>query len=1564
MTTGNTTGLEIAVIGMAGRFPGAKDIREFWQNLKNGVESFAFFTEQELLDAGVDPELLKDPNYVKSCGGVLENKEYFDAAFFGFKPTEAEIMDPQTRIFLQCTWHALEDAGYDPGSYKGLIGVYAGSSANFRWEALTYASGRVNILGPFTSTLYTHRDYLCTHVSYNLGLKGPSLYVKTACSTSLAAVHLACQAILNGECDMALAGGVSISTWEISGYLYQEGMIVSPDGHNRAFDARAKGTVGGEGAGTVVLKRLEDAIEDNDHIYAVIKGTAVDNDGSRKIGFTAPSIDGQAEVIREALHVANVDPETISYVEAHGTATPVGDPIEIEALKMAFKTKKKGFCAIGSVKTNIGHLDAAAGIAGFIKTILALVNRQIPPSLHYETPNPNIDFENSPFRVNTTLTPWENPDAPLRAGVSSFGIGGTNVHVILEEYNNASGGQGAFLKNRPLDPQKTFYYLLLLSAKTPSALDKMTLNLANYLKQNTANPADISYTLQVGRKHFPHRRMTICTSTTEAVEILSSMDSRKVHTGFTKEEDRPVIFMFPGLGAQYADMGRDLYETIPAFQQEINRCFEILDKNWSNNSYKTYINADAETVQLQIFMIEYALAKLVMQWGVQPRAMIGYSFGEYTATCIAGVLSLEDALNLVVLRSRIIQEVAPGAMLSIPLPEKELLPLLNNFPSLSLAIDNGPSCVIAGPTDQVETFNALMKEKKTLCVPLPTSHAIHSHMMEPVLTKFRNAIARFTLKEPKIPYISNVTGKWISPTETQDPEYWVTHLKATVRFADGIRELLNNPTMPSPVFLEIGPGYDLCTLLRHHIAPENRSTYPAFNLLDQAQCRDIETHHDARYLLNRLGRLWLSGAAIAWALFNQGEQRQRVSLPGYPFEEQRYWIDGDPLKMSAAASAIQPVNTTTTKKTDIADWFYVPTWKRSVLPHNNTELNPGCPGDWLIFIDETGLGERLAKRLEQQQGEVIRVIRGSGFSQTGEKEYIINPEQSHDYLRLFKQLNKIPRRVIHSWNVTSEEEQVEVEKMEESAIYSLIYIAQAAGKQGLKDPMQILVISNNLQRVTSEEKLHPAKAALLGPVKVIPREYFNIDCRSIDILLPGPGSHKEELLIDQILAEFTIDTSDKVAAYRDEYRWVQVVEPVRLEHPFPQHDNHINPLLQEKGVYLITGGLGGIGLTLAEHLAKKTKARLILTGRSTFPAREEWNQWLTTHSQEDPVVKKIKKIQELEKSGAEVLVCTADSADLEQMRAAVNLALGHSGTINGVIHAAGLPDGGMIPLRTKETIAPVLAPKIKGTLVLDQVLKEKNIKPAFFILCSSLSAVTGLFGQVAYCAANAFLDAFAYRKTHEEGIFTVSIDWDFWKEAGMGVDTVRQLVENRNIRDSEALLQFGILPAEGTDVFDRALVANYPQVIVSTWDLFDRLRAMNSAGVSGADDSEEIEISSVSQVLHPRPTLTTEYQSPTTEFEKTFAGILQTFFGFEQVGIHDNLFEFGITSLDMIHINNTLKKKIARDIPIVVMFEYPTIHSLGSYLELNEKIAESQPEDLNKVEDLLHHTIDAFRNFE
>ncbi|MFC2145979.1 SDR family NAD(P)-dependent oxidoreductase [Acidobacteriota bacterium] len=1564
MTNNNLTGLEIAVIGMWGRFPGAKDLDEFWQNLKNGIETVTFFSEEELIEAGIESDLVMDRGYVKSCGTILDNKDYFDAAFFGYTPVEAETMDPQTRLLLETSWQALEDAGFEPGAYEGLIGLYGGSSWNFHWETRVHLSRRTQPLGEFASWLLYNRDNLCTLISYKLGLKGPSLFVKTTCSTSLTAVHLACQAILNGECEIALAGGVSITNWEKTGYLYQEGMLLSPDGHCRAFAAEAKGTVSGEGVGIVVLKRLVEAIEDNDHIYAVIKGTAINNDGSRKIGYTAPSIPGQADVIREALHVADVEPESITYVETHGTGTPVGDPIEIEALKTAFKIDKKRFCSLGSIKSNIGHLDAAAGIAGLIKTILALKHRSIPPSLHYQVPNSKIDFENSPFYVNTRLTPWQSGDWPLRAGVSSFGIGGTNVHVILEESPEGTRGL-APLPTKQLSRQ---YQLILLSAKTPTALEKQTENLINYLKKNPGiNLADAAYTLQVGRSAFNHRRMLVSSTVEEAIAALSSGDSRKVRTSLAPEEKRFVVFMFPGLGAEYVNMGRELYDSESIFRQEMDRCFEILKPlldyyikeilypaaipNRSNKSYMSNIN-QPEVAQLVIFIFEYSLAKLLINWGITPDALIGYSFGEYAAACISGIFSLEDALNLVVSRGKLLQKTPEGAMLSVPLPEEKLLPFLDGT-NLSLAVNNGPSCIVSGAEAEIRAFENRMKQNKYICVRLPyASRALHSHMMKPIFQDFAETLSRFQLKKPQIPYISNVTGQWAAAEEVMQPGYWTAHLSETVQFADGITELLKTP---NSIFLEIGPGYDLSVLTRHHA--DNSSEPLILHTNDGARGKMSEH----RFLLTRIGQLWLSGSTVDWAQYYTRERRQRISLPPYPFEGQRYWLETDPASREISQLAGESLPG---KKPDIADWFYVPSWKRSVLSPSRYK-KPGKKSCWLVFIDETGLGDLFAQRLQQEGEEVIKTSIGAAFKKINQHEYVINPQQSRDYHFLFDQFSQMdspPDRIGHFWSITSEEK--EIDELLDLGFYSLFYLAQAAGKQSFEEHLQIMVVSNYLQRITCEDTLSPGKAAVLGAVNVIPREYFNISCRSIDIVLPQSDSQKKRLL-DRILTEFSLyapdtNSNEAVVAYRGDYRWVQIFEPLPMEMEIKESKDKI-PQLKPEGVYLITGGLGGIGLVLAEHLAHQVHAKLVLTGRSTFPRPDQWEQWLSTHPPEDRICQKIKKLQDLEKAGAEVLVCSADVGDFHRMQAVVTQALQQFGQIDGVIHAAGLPDGGVIPLRTRETIEPILAPKVKGTIVLNQVLKENNVKLDFFLLCSSISAVLGMFGQVGYCAANAFLDTFAYYSTHEQGIFTVSINWDFWQEVGMGAETIKQLQENANITDAHLLLKNGLLPSEGITVFNHVLDSLHPQVIVSTQELSSRFKRMDYQGPPGTTPPGSVTESQPPKKLYPRPDLTTEYIAAETEFEKTFAEILQTYFGFEQVGIDDNLFQYRITSLDMIHINNTLKKKIDTDIPIVVMFEYPTIHSLGHYLETQKtKKGPGQLENLDEVEDTLHQSIDIF----
>jgi acyl transferase domain-containing protein len=875
---------EIAIIGMAGHFPGAKNIEQFWQNLRDGVESISFFTDEELLNSGIDATLLNDPQYVKAAG-ILEDVDLFDASFFGINSREAEITDPQHRLFLECVWSALESAGYNSEKYSGRIGVFAGAGLSTYFLVNLYQNRELlKTVGEKQILIGNSQDFLPTHVSYKLNLKGPSINVQTACSTSLVAVHLACQSLLNGESDIALAGGVTINLPQKRGYFYQEGGISSPDGHCRAFDAKAQGTVSGNGVGVVVLKRLEDAIADRDFIYAVIKGSAINNDGSLKVGYTAPSIEGQSQVIAEALAMARVEPETINYIEAHGTGTILGDPIEMAALTQVFlrQTYKKNSCAIGSLKTNVGHLDTAAGVGGLIKTVLALKHKQIPPSLHFEKPNPQIDFANSPFYVNNKLSEWKTNGTPRRAGVSSFGIGGTNVHLILEEVSTET-------REREEQP-KIGYKLLVMSAKTASALETITANLGKHLKQHPdLNLADVAYTLQVGRRGFNHRRIAVCQNLEDAVKVLETLDPQRVLTHFQEPCTRQVVFMFPGQGSQYVNMGRELYKTEPIFREKIDYCSELL-KFYLGVDLREVLYPNEEQVaaqQLQqtyitqpaLFVIEYALAQLLIAWDIRPTAIIGHSIGEYVAATLAGVFSLEEALILVATRGKLMQQLSAGAMLAVPLSESEIQPLLTE--NLSLAAINSPTrCVVSGEEEAIAHLQDHLAKQGVDCRRLHTSHAFHSQMMNPLVEPFIEQVSKVKLNPPKIPFISNVTGTWISAAEATNPRYWGNHLRQTVRFSAGISELLKEPQR---IFLEVGAGRTLTTLIKQHQTDGQ--------VVLSSMRHPQEQQSDSAFLLRIIGQLWLAGCEINWSSIYGNVQPHRIPLPTYPFERKRYWIE-------------------------------------------------------------------------------------------------------------------------------------------------------------------------------------------------------------------------------------------------------------------------------------------------------------------------------------------------------------------------------------------------------------------------------------------------------------------------------------------------------------------------------------------------------------------------------------------------------------------------------------------------------------------------------------------------
>lgn len=948
ITSDQANGLEIAVIGMAGRFPGASNVDQFWSNLRDGRRSIATFSGQELASSGVTAAELQNPHYVRSRG-ILENIEYFDASFFGYSPREAEIMDPQHRLFLECAYEALENAGCDPDRYEGLIGVYAGASMNtYLLSNLLSNPDLIASLGSLQLVIGNGEDHLTTRVSYKLDLRGPSLDVNTSCSTSLVAVHLACRGLLNGECDMALAGGVSIGVPQKVGYLYQEGGITSPDGFCRAFDAKAQGTVSGSGVGIVVLKRLEDARADGDFIYALIKGSAINNDGARKAGYTAPSVDGQARVIREAQALAEIDPETVTYVEAHGTGTPLGDPIEVAALTEAFHatTTATGFCAIGSVKTNIGHLDAAAGVTGLIKTVLALRHASLPPSLHFEEPNPRIDFANSPFYVNTTLAEWKTGQTPRRAGVSSFGIGGTNAHVVLEEAPVlASSGTSRS------------WHLLVLSAKTVNALDTMTTNLAAHLEQHPAlSLPDVTYTCQVGRKVFPHRRVLVCHDRAETVKALRTLPPGRVFSSSQELDNRPVAFMFPGQGTQYAHMAAAIYQEEPVFREELERC-SILLKPFLGLDLRHVLYPSEVSEQLQqtsftqpaLFALEYALAKLWMHWGIQPQAMIGHSIGEYVAACLADVFSLEDALALVARRGQLMQKLPGGAMLSVSLSEAAIRPLLSG--ELSLAANNGPSlCVVAGPTPAIAALQNSLAEQGVSCHLLHSSRAFHSATMEPIMQAFAQYASRIPLRPPQIPYISNITGTWITESDAIDPAYWARHLRKTVRFAEGIQKLLEQPEC---ILLEVGPGQTLSTLARQNL--DKTAERWIFSSLGPPQDRPAE----GEVLFTTLGKLWLAGAPVAWPRLYTHERRLRVPLPTYPFERQRYWVEprGSIYKanVSQAGADAKPADDGERPKPVTSGYHRPNLLNEYVAPDN--EIERSIAGIWqeLLGIEQIGI---------------------------------------------------------------------------------------------------------------------------------------------------------------------------------------------------------------------------------------------------------------------------------------------------------------------------------------------------------------------------------------------------------------------------------------------------------------------------------------------------------------------------------------------------------------------------------------------------------------------------------
>jgi acyl transferase domain-containing protein len=1499
----------VAVVGMSGRFPGANGVEEFWRNLREGVESVSFFADE---GRGGDPRWV-------GAAGLLDDIESFDAPFFNFNQREAEVTDPQHRIFLECAWEALEDAGYDAAAYQGLVGVYAGAAVNTYLLGLNSYESFRDLIGSFHTTIGNEKDYLTTRISYKLNLRGPSLAVQTACSTSLVAICLACEALLAYQCDMALAGGVSVRVPQKSGYLYEEGGILSPDGHCRAFDARARGTVGGNGAGLVLLKRLDDARADGDQIHAVIKGSAVNNDGALKAGFTAPSADSQAEVIAAALAAARVGPQSISYVEAHGTGTTLGDPIEVRGLTRAFRagTDGAGFCALGSVKTNIGHLDTAAGVAGLLKTVLALKHEQIPPSLHFTEPNPEIDFAATPFFVNTALRPWARRDGgPRRAGVSSFGIGGTNAHVIVEEAPVPA----------PSGPGRE-WALLPLSAKTETALSTHAGRMAAALEGcEGAGLSDAAYTLAVGRQAFAYRRAVVCRSGGEAAAALRDGDPRRVLSGTAGGPRRPVVFMFPGQGTQRVNMGRELYERERVFRRHVDRCADLLRPEFGCDLRELlYPRAGGEDVaarrlaetgsaQPALFAVEYALARLWMSWGVAPRAMIGHSLGEFVAACLAGVLSLKEALRLVTVRGRLMQGRPGGAMLGVALSEAEARRRLGG--GLSLAAVNAPqSCVMSGAEEAVAELERRLSAEGIGCKRLHTSHAFHSEMMEPAAVQFELELRRARLHEPRLPYVSNVSGRWVEPAEARSAAYWSRHLRECVRFADGLQLLLAERGV---ALLEVGPGNSLTALARQQMgwraaAAAGQSERPvAVASLGAA----VKGASDGEALTRAAAEFWVEGGELNWGAYYSGQRRRRAALPTYPFERRRYWIEGVGRQRGGPGhdSARQ-----LKKREDVADWFYLPSWQR-VPPARPRAAGP--PALWLVFVDGGGVGEGVARRLEEDGHEVFGVEPCEGFRKLGPRRYGIRADDGEEYERLLRAVSADARglpvlRVMHLWCVdgAAGDGAGGDEDARARSFYSLLYLARALGAQQTDERIELSVISTEAQEVSGRERLSADKATLLGPCAVIAQEFTNILCRSIDVEEPGVGRE----LIERLAREVAGASDERVVAYRGRHRWAQRFEAVRLEAGAGQAS-----WLKGGGCYLITGGLGGVGFVLARHLARAARARLVLTMRSALPARETWADWLKTHDAQDPLSLKLRRAEELEALGAELLLASCDAADEARTREVIEQARASFGRIDGVIHAAGVDRAAArrtIAETTREQAERIFSSKIRGALLLERLMRPHA--PDFFILASSLSGVLGGLGYAAYAAANVFLNTLALSRDAAGGARWLSVEWDGWQ------------FEEEQTPDAlgATLAALAIRPEEGEEAFRRILRADAGgRLIVSTGDLQARIRQwLTAESLQGTDAAPggEAEAHAEGFAAEPRPQLKADYVAPGSELETKLANIWQGLLGIGRIGVHDDFFELGGHSLLATQLASRLRQTFRVNLPLRELFATPTISALA-----------------------------------
>lgn len=1452
---------DIAIIGMSCRLPGSENPDEFWNNLKEGVESIQTFSDEEIQQ--IDPSLLNDPNYVKA-GSVLNHIDQFDASFFGYSGKEAELTDPQQRLLLECAWEAFEQAGYQIQTHEGEVGVFTGAGIS------TYLINNVaphlgfSAHHPFVENealqakLCNDRSYYSTRISYKMNLRGPSLNVQTACSTSLVTVHLACRSLLNGECDMALAGGAAVVVPHKTGYLYQENLISSPDGHCRAFDADAQGTLFGNGVGVVVLKLLDQAVADGDSIVAVIKGSAINNDGALKVGYSAPGVEGQASVISRALANAEVEASSVSYVETHGTATAMGDPVEVAALTQAFSKNQEGpnkqgrHCAIGSVKTNLGHLDEAAGIASLLKTALALKHQQIPPSLHFKKANPQIDFEDSPFYVNTALVDWKKGESgkPRRAGVSSFGMGGTNCHLILEE---------APKPKRLHNIRERKQHLLTLSAKTPDALHELVQRYQSHLKSHPeVDLADLCFTANTGRHHFSHRLAWVAETQEALCEQLQKSLQNPASFSVVPSSKKKIAMLFTGQGSQHVNMGRTLYETQPIFRQVLEHCDQVLQPQLSMLevlfSENTLIDQTSHT-QALLFALEYALFQLWKSWGVEPDVVMGHSVGEYVAACVAGVFSLEEGLKLMAERGRLMQALpSGGTMVSVQASESQIKNLLrvyrdNSTPIAIAAINSPQSLVISGECEAIQQFCVEMEAQGIKSKPLNVSHAFHSPLMEPMLEELEQVIREMDFGTPQMKLVSNLTGK-LAGAEVTTPEYWSRHTRQTVQFSVGMASIQEEGV---DVFIEIGPK-------------------PVLLGLGQ-QCEIAEAiwlpclraqQMDEVVILNSLKELHLQGVDIDWAGFDRPYHRRRVPLPTYPFQRKSYWVGAD------------------TKADPFSDCIYHVEWQAQ---EGALRLSQKKGRHWLILADEKrGLGKKVAQLLRAQEDHCTLAFFGD---QKGSVE---------SFAAL---LEKIPDLygIVNCWSLDADNENLEQANWR--TCRSTLHLLQALfQKNDLQSSPRLWLVTQGGQAVAGEAVKNVSQVPLWGLGKTIAWEHPELKCVQIDLAAETIGEDAQALFSELVSCPADNSPENQIA-FRQQKRFV----PRLASHQLCSGAS-ATPLNFSNGRYLITGGLGGLGLQCAHFLAEHGAEHLVLLGRKGAS--------LSVQNSLRPLLDK----------GIQISVVEADVSNREQMARVFADVESLTPPLKGIIHTAGILDDGVLQKQSWPLFEKVMAPKVQGAWNLHHLTQNRPLD--FFILFSSTSSLFGTAGQANYVAANAFLDGLAsYRNA--QGLPCLSINWGAWKEVGItarlqandklekkgensfspqrGLQFLKQLLQEPQ---AKALAQVGVTSID----WPRFLAGP-----MATSPFFNNFRA---PGETTATEVAQIQSFNLEQ-------LRVEVSDQVSKILGESNEVLQEN---EDLGF----FDLGMDSLGSIELRNNLQNRLEHTLPITLAIDYPTVSKLANFL--------------------------------